>query len=359
MNARKEKILKFSSLTVAGIVIVLLSLYFAGVLPSARRIAPGSAEGPLARIAGNEIIVSDEDIPLVYSTMGTVRSRDEIEISSRITAKIAAIPVREGDPVRKGDIIISLEDSDLKASLAKANERFKEAQAALTLAEKEFARTKLLFEKDAASKKALDQAESGHHAALAALSASKEAIKEAEAALSYASIASPIDGIVSKRHLDPGDLAVPGARMLQVFDNSRLMLYAPISESLVSKVKLGDKMKFGVDAVGKSYEGELKEISREVDPQTRSFMVKICLGVASELMPGMFGRLEIRTGTEKALLIPETAIVRSGQLEYVVKAAKDSSQTRVLVRSVPSGIPGRLKILSGLEAGDRIIVNIH
>lgn len=339
----------------AGLLIVALSLHFAGVLPSARRISPGSGQGHLAKIAGEELVVAEEEIPLIYSTMGSVRSRDEIEISSRITAKIAAIPVREGDPVRKGDIIISLDDSDLKASLAKADERFKEAQAALTLAEKELARTKSLFEKDAASRKALDQAESGHRAALAALSASKEAINEAQAALSYASIASPIDGIVSKRHLDPGDLAVPGARMLQVFDNSRLMLHAPISESLVSKVKLGDKMKFGVDAVGKSYEGELKEISREVDPQTRSFMVKICLGTASELMPGMFGRLEIRTGTEKALLIPETAIVRSGQLEYVVKTAKDGSQTRVLVRSIPSGIPGRLKVLSGLEAGDRIV----
>ncbi len=359
MNTKRGKTLKAILYPAAGLLIVALGLYFAGILPPARRIPPGAQQSRLAKIAGKELVVAEEEIPLVYSTIGSVRSRDEIEISSRITAKIAAIPVREGDHVRKGDIIISLDDSDLKASLAKADERFKEAQAALTLAEKELVRTRTLFEKDATSKRALDQAESGHHAALAALSASKEAINEAQAALSYASIASPIDGIVSRRYLDPGDLAVPGTKILLVFDNSRLMLYAPISESLVSKVKLGDKMKFGVDAVGKNYEGELKEISREVDPQTRSFMVKICLGTAPELMPGMFGRLEIRTGTEKALLIPETAIARSGQLEYVVKATKDGSQTRVLVRSIPSGIPGRLKILSGLDAGDRIIVNIH
>jgi RND family efflux transporter MFP subunit len=327
-----------------------------GLWPSQKKISPGTADVTTIKTPEEKIRIDEQDVPVIYSTVGTIGSRNEIEISSRIMAKITNITCREGDSIKKGDILVSLDESDLKAALAKAKERLKEAQANLELQDKEFARSKILFEKNTIPKKSLDQAESAHQTASAILAASKEQIKEAEAALSYASIASPIDGIISKRYLDPGDLALPGTKIVELFDNSRLMFYVPISESLILKVKLGDKMQLKVDAVGKTYEGEVKEISRAIDPDTRTFLVKICLGHVPDLLPGMFGTLHLQIGTEKVMLIPKKVIQRNGQLEYVMKLNDDGTVSRELIRTTESNIPNKLNVISGLQRGDTIVI---
>ncbi len=355
MQAKKNGTVQFLGYLVSGAALVFLSLYFAGVFPGGKKIQPGSVQKNIAVQDGEKIILAEEDIPVIYSSAGNIHSRDEIEISARITAKITKIVPREGDAVKKGETIVSLDDSDLKAALARTKEKLNEAQASMTLQEKELARDKAMFEKSAVSQKALDQSERAHEAAKANLRGAMEAVKEAEAALSYASLASPIDGIVSKRYLDPGDLALPGLKIIEIFDNQKLMLYVPIAESLVSKVKIGDQMNFEVDSVGKTFRGEVKEIARAIDPASRTFLVKICVGSADDLIPGMFGRLQLQTGSEKAVLIPEGALIRNGQLEYVLKLDDAGVPVKTLVRSAPSGQAGRLKIVSGLKSGDHIL----
>lgn len=339
------------------ILIVILSLFFAGVLPPKNKIPPGAQNEDSTKIEGVAIKATREEIPITYNTVGTIQSREDIKISSRLVAKIIEILVREGDKIEKDQLLARLDDSDLKANSARAIEKLKEAEAALILAQKELERSKTLFEKNAIPKKSLEQAESAFQAASANFAAAKEAVNEAEAMLSYAYIKSPISGIVAKRFLEPGDLASPSISILQIFDDSRLMLHVPINESLISKIKIGDKLIFSVDALGKDYEGELKEISNQIDPQTRSFMAKICLGKAPGLLPGMFGRLKIKIESEKAILIPNEAIIRIGQLEYVIKTDGKDSYVRTLIRTVESPYRDKRKIVSGLNEGDIIILN--
>jgi len=316
----RRKIFKVFFSFIFFLVIIIILFFLTGILSFSEKIKSGSIDLQQKEPDINKQIKLEEtEIPVIYSTVGTVQSREEIKISSRIIAKITNIYVREGDKIKKGDLLVSLDDSDLKANLAKTMEKLKEAKALFSLAEKELERTRILYEKNAVSKKVFDEVESKYKSAEASLLAAKESVKEAEAVLSFSSIKSPINGIVARRFLEIGDLATPGVVILQIFDNSRLMLHVPVNESLISKIKIGDKLEFSVNAVNKTYEGEIKEFSNEIDPITRSFMVKICLGEAPELLPGMFGRLYIITGKEKAILIPAETIFKSGQLEFVYK----------------------------------------
>lgn len=349
-----KKFGKFLIYFVSLALIVLLSLNFAGVFPPVEKIKPGKKAEPENLRISQTLVLEEQEIPIYFEGIGTVRSREEISISSRIVAKITEITVREGDTVKSGQIIVRLDDMDLKATVGRLQEVLKEAEVNLGLQEKEFERVKTMFEKNVTSKKALEQAESSYQTAKAAVSAAEQSIKEAESALSYANIASPIDGIVSRRNLDPGALAMPGISILNIFDDKRLMLYLPVSESLIPKIKIGDKVSFYVEALAKKFEGEVKEMTRSIDTDTRTMIAKICIGVANDLIPGMSGKVSIRFGSEKALLIPESAITKCGQLEYVTKISRNGAPLKTLVRTVESGIPGQLKVISGLRKGDII-----
>jgi multidrug efflux pump subunit AcrA (membrane-fusion protein) len=158
-----------------------------------------------------------------------------------------------------------------------------------------------------------------------------------------------MDGIVAERLADPGDLASPGSIILRLFDPTRLMLEVPVREGLVSRIKLGERVPFEVEALGTSLYGEVKEVVPDVDPGSRTFMVKICIGEAPGLMPGMFGVLELPMGTRSAIVLPDSLITRVGQLEYV-QAQLDGRAAKLLVRTIPAG-SNQCEVVSGLEPG--------
>ena len=149
-------------------------------------------------------------------------------------------------------------------------------------------------------------------------------------------------------------MASPGGLLLHIFDPKAIRLEAPVRESLVRYIKVGMRIPFTVPALGQSYTGEVREIVPAVDPGSRTFMVKICLGESSELRPGMFGTMTLTLGQEKALLVPEDSIVRAGQLEYV-RAVTGGNIRRLLVRTVPAP-DGMRRVISGLTAGTEILL---
>lgn len=347
------------------------------------KVRPGRLPAVTEAAQGTFVPVEEAEVPEVYRTAGTVTSRTHVDVAARIVARIVEITVRSGDRVTNGALLVRLDDADLRAAMQQAAERVKaaraglsaaqervsQAQAAFDLASADVQRMRQLLASGAISQQALDtaesqyrqtravlaQAEQGRLAAQAELQAAEQALRQAEAVLSYATIYSPSDAVVAERLADPGDLASPGKVLLRLFDPTRLMLEVPIRESLVQRLKLGEHVPFHVAALGKTFTGDIREIVPAVDPGSRTFMVKICIGEAPGLVPGMFGTLELPLGTRRALLIPERAITRAGQLEYVHQKV-DGSVQRTLVRTIPAS-DGKREVVSGLAAGALIRVS--
>lgn len=349
------------------------------------RIAPGKTELPPSQMpAGESFFVKLEEVPVIYESVGTVRSRDEVAVSARIIARIEAVTVRIGDAVKKGDILVRLGDSDLRARANQVRERYaadaaavkgaadnvERARAAMDYALIQQKRMRTLFAENAVARKQLDEAELAARQATAAWrqasqaqrtaesqqAATGQALKEAEAQLAFATLVSPMDGIVSDRSADPGDLASPGRVLLRIFNPTTLRLEVPVRESLVKAIQLEAKVLFDVPALNRRFEGEVREIVPAVDPGSRTFMVKICFGrdPKSELWPGMFGTLKLPLASQKALLIPENAVRRTGQLEYVLSRVGGQVR-RVLVRTM-AGPNGTRKVLTGLRPGAEVLL---
>ncbi|MDN5278228.1 MAG: HlyD family secretion protein [Clostridiales bacterium] len=370
---------------ILGIAALLFIMLFQGGAFATGQIEPGLT-GEKALPPQETITVSETSVPVFYQSIGTVRSRDEVEIVPRIIARILEVNVRSGDSVKKGEVLAKLDAKDLSAvvsqgqqqlqaasaGISAADEQVKSAKAALDLATKEMNRTRALFEKNAAAKRDYDmalanykQAEAGmqqaiqqKRAASANYSAAEQSIKQAEAGLGYATILSPIDGIVAERMADPGDLGNPASMIMRVFDPKSLMLEVPVRESLVSEITIGSIVNYDVPALNKSYEGTVKEIVPAVDPRTRTFLVKICIDNSPGLMPGMFGTLKVPLKTDKKVIrIPESAIQRTGQLESVFEI-DNGRELKRQIRTIPIDNNTR-EIISGLRAGQIIIKNVN
>jgi RND family efflux transporter MFP subunit len=368
----------------AVIVLALLVLYQTGAfvpnkVPPGRTPRDGETE-PADRY--REITVRAEEVPRIYKSVGSIQSQDQVEVSSRIVARVTAVEVRNGDRVEEGDLLVKLDDTDLqaavrrarsqvesaKAAIDSARERVNAAQARLDLATVNLKRMRDLYKERAIEEMRLDEAESEFRQAQAAfseaqqrekatvseLAAAQQSLRGAEATLAYASIRAPMDGIVAQRLVDPGDLASPGTILARLFDPRLLRFEVPVRESLVKAVTIGDTVPLDVPALEKSYAGEIREIVPDVDPRSRTFMVMVCLGEYPELVPGMYATLRLKLGTEQALLIPEAAVSRVGQLEYAA-IRTESGPRRVLIRTRPAQ-GGLREVVSGLEEGMRVLV---
>jgi RND family efflux transporter MFP subunit len=347
-----------------------------------KRIEPGLQSEAAAASKERTLTVAVTNVPVLYTAVGTIRSRTEVQLAARIVGRILTITVREGDRVKAGDTPVTLDDAELltalnqarervagaQAGLAAASEKSQQTRSALDLATADVQRYRTLAAQKAVALQALDtaedayrqavsrmaQAEQGYIAAQADTRAATEAQRQAETVVGYASVVCPMDGVVSERLADPGDLATPGKTLLQVFDPTRLLLEAPIREGLVARVKIGDKLPVTLEALGLKLEAEVREIVPSVDAGSRTFLAKLCLPQTAGVMPGMFGTVALSLGERPAILVPEAALVRAGQLEYV-NVATGGRTTRVLVRTAPA-TADRVEILAGLQAGDTVVL---
>ena len=350
-----KKLIKIAAIIAAALIIIAVILYQTGTFRS-NMISPGEKTLSQAKSNAKLFKLTKTEIPVIYKTVGTVRSRDEIELSPRIIARITKITRRSGDSIKKGEILIQLDDSDLRAAESESAENLKVIKSALQLAIKSYKRQKILLERNVIPKKTFEQAEQVLRSTMAREKAAKQAVRQAQANLSYAAIKSPMDGIVSDRMDDPGDLASPGNIIMKIFDASRLMLYVPLRESLVKSVKIGDTIKFNVESLKRSFSGQVSEIVPAVDPGSRTFLIKICIKKNIKgLMPGMFGTVELKLGKEKAYIVPSSAITRIGQLEYLTITHKKEA-SKILVRTVAGPKPNTLRIVSGIDSDTEILV---
>ena len=286
--------------------------------------------------------VKAESAPVRVEVVGTTASEEKINLSARIPAYVGEIFASAGDRVKKGQKLIALDDRDIRQQLAGAEAQLNQAQT-------EYERAKQLFEKEATTQQALVAAESMYAGARAQ-------VEQVKVMLTYAQVESPIDGIVTDRRVETGDLANPGMLLLAVYDPLRMRLEAPVPVRLVDRLALGQEVEVALERPARVFKGQVAEIVSEVDAASRTQLVKVHLdGVAGDVLPGTFGRLWVDAETREAIFVPASAVRQIGQLSFV-QVVRDGRAVRRLVKTGPAR-GDRVEILSGLRAGDVVLVN--
>jgi RND family efflux transporter MFP subunit len=212
-----------------------------------------------------------------------------------------------------------------------------------------------LQERGAVSRSERDAAEAALAVAEADLQRAADALEEARTARSYSTIRAPFDARLVDRFVDPGDTVMPGTPMARLYDPGRLRLEANVRESLAELLRSLEHLDVRIDALDRTVRGRIEEIVPSSDPGSRTFVVKVGLPADPALFPGMFGRLAIPVGVEERFLVPEDAVLRVGQLEFVRVESGEGVQRRH-VRTGQPAEDGLIEIRSGLEPGERVRV---
>ncbi|MEZ6093350.1 MAG: efflux RND transporter periplasmic adaptor subunit [Pirellulaceae bacterium] len=338
-------------LGVLGFVVAWMSGMFEEKIP------PGEQHAA-SRVRADEPteLVMEVDKEYIEEAVGTLKAASRSAISAKVLATIQDIHVTAGDFVNENDLLVTLNTEELDARLRQSREAHAAAVAALDEAQRDFTRIENLLASNAVSRREFDEAERKLRVATADERRAEQSVKEAEVFLSYSKIFAPKPGRIVDRLAEPGDTVQPGSPILSLYDSGSLRLETPVLEDLAVKLQVGQRLTVRVDSVNQNFEAVIDEIVPQADVSSRSFLVKASLPHSDNLYEGMYGRLLIPAGTRKHLCLPTDAIRRIGQLEFVDVVNADDSVSRRMIKTGRLGSPGHVEVLSGLKAGDEVLL---
>lgn len=318
---------------------------------------PEPHAAPVARVfEAPTVKVEARDIPVLYTTTGTVVSDERVEISSRTAAYVRTLDVREGERVARGQLLATLDSKDIEAGVVMAQAEREKAAAADRDAQRDLEDSEKLLARGMVAQAHQRKAMLQRQSASETLQAAEAALVRAQSERQYTRIVSPVAGVVVARHQRSGDLASPGTPLVTVESDTALLFETHAVEKRVTQIGIGDRVRLVIDALGAPLEGEVLRLVSSGDPVTRGFQVKVSVPATPGLLPGMFGRVQFTIGSRKAVVVPTTSLIDRGGLTgvYVVDAT-GTIHFRWL-RMEHSADDGRV-VLAGLDPGERIVLS--
>lgn len=354
-----------------GKLVKVLVIAFLSLLPAGCRdkTGPESAEVKRPLVSGvqsTEVVVSVIDD--YYESSATVKAKTASVVAARMMGTVTMLAVREGDRVKAGQLLLTLDDRDVRqkinaarAALAEAENGVAAAARQKELAQTTYGRYRNLYDGKALTRQELDETETRMQVAGFEYERYGEMVKRARAGLAEAEVyqdftrvSSPVDGVVSTRRIELGTMVMPGVPLFTIEDNSSFRLEIGVNETLVDRLAPGLPVAVTIPATGMELAGAISDVVPAVDPGTRNFLVKIEVAGAG-LQSGMYARVRIPVGTRPAILLPQDIIVEKGQLHGVYTVEAGNVITYRLVR-LGSLYGDKQEILAGLQPGDKVIV---
>ena len=276
---------------------------------------------------------------LVYPARVAANLR--VRIHNRVAGEIIKLPFYEGDEVEKGQLIAQLDNQLLEAALDKAVAEREQARI-------DVERLKKLVKRRAASADELTQAQTGLDVALA-----NEKVLATQ--LGYSRLYSPIQGIISERLVEPGDILSEHTHLLSIIDPHSLIVLADIPERLITELKVGNPARVTIDALGnEEFDGKISRIYPALDEQSLNGKIEITLQPQpAGMRAGQFSRIRLEGLKKNRLLIPFPALQRDHQGEFVFRL-KGNSVERAAV-SAGARLGNLVEIKGDIKAGEKIV----
>lgn len=313
--------------------------------------------------------VNKKPVESFYTTSATVKAKINSVVASMLTGKVTSIAVEEGDYVKKGQLLLTIDARDLSQKASGASAGIRAAQMAASsaaqnakMADRTYQKYKNLYDEKVITKQEFDQYTTQKNVAALEYQRAQAGVQQARAGLgevqvfqSYARVTAPISGIVTQRTIDLGSTAIQGQPMLTIEAEEqgglKSEVVANIDETYLDKVKAGEEVSLEIN--GKTYKRKITKIVRYIDPTTRTFKAKIDI---SGLIGGQFVKINIPVSKKDAITVPKSAVVEKGELTGVYAVDADNIISYRIVR-VGKEYGDKVEILSGLSNGDKIIVS--
>ncbi len=303
----------------------------------------GATGGPIAvEVARASVVRIEDDAQAV----GSLRSRQGVMLRPEVSGRIARLGFADGQRVKRGQLLVQLDDTLQRAQL-------QQAQAQASIARTNLQRNRELMAQNFVSASAVDQT-------AAALEVAEAQVALAQAQLERMRIVAPFDGVAGIATVNLGDYVKDGADLVNIEDASSMSVDFRLPERYLARLKPGQPVEVQVDALpGRNFSGRIDAVDSQLDANGRSLLVRARLpNPQGELKAGMFARSRtVFAVREQAVVVPEEALVPQGGRQYLVKVVDGPSgpvsqriEARLGVR-----LPGRAEILEGIAVGDLVV----
>lgn len=325
---------------------------------------PGSQK-PAAAAPSQPLLISAEDLHVVRNTAvasgpaitGSIQPERRADLRAEVQAVVLQVLKENGDAVRRGDLLVRMDDTAIRDSLASAEAADRAARLALEQAGRQFERMKTLRGSGMASAQALDDAEGRRNAAQSDLEAAKARAVLARQQSQRTEVRAPFDGVVTERKVSPGDTAQLGKELLKVIDPRSMRFEALVSADNVGEVQAGQKVRFRVNGYGeREFEGKVRRVNPAANPTTRQVEVLVdFVGEDPPRLAGLYAEGRLETQTRSSLTLPATAVVRDGDKAMAWKVDGEKLQRVTLTLADRDSRTGEYVVKGGVAEGDQVI----
>lgn len=294
---------------------------------------------------------------------GTVEADDRVQLVARASGTIRATGLYDGQPVRRGQILATIDVRQAEAAVRRARAALDATLAEQHDARGDVARDAPLAQSGALATDVYRKEQLRNDAAAAGVAQAQAALAAAQVDRSYTSIVSPVDGVVVSRQIHDGDTVMPGSPLVIVESRGRLLFRFSAPQASLGTFAPGATVPVLLDGrEDRPVIGRVRGVVPSADPATRRYTVEILLPTDSGLMPGMFGRVPLPSAGNqgngvRAVSVPAVAVADRGGLTGVFVVGKDRRLTFRWVR-LGDQPADRIVITSGLSAGERILARV-
>lgn len=326
-----------------------------------RSIFAGAALLPLlanAQTALETAEVHYRDVDLTYAAEAVVEAVRQSTVSAQVTGRIVELNYDVGDAVKKGQVIVRIDESEARQVVASSEAQVAQAEAAFENARIELERTRQLAEQKFVSQAALDKAEAEFRVAQAQLRAARAGAGQAATTKDYTVVRAPYSGVVSARHVELGEMATPGKPLMTGFDPADMRVIASVPQYKVAEVRAGGRAMVEFPSQQKWVQARSITVLPSSEARSHSTQVRVDLPPNVEgVYPGLFARVYFSVGRARKLVAPVAAVIRRSEVAgvYVIE-----QQGTVRFRQVRLGEPagqGEIEILAGVSAGERVALD--
>ena len=315
-------------------------------------------DSPVVKVVLNQTAINDQNQYL--SVSGKIQAKNSADLSTRMMGFVKKVHVNVGDKVKKGQLLVSINNTDLQAKKAQVDASIAQAQTAFINAEKNYNRFKNLFASSSISQKEMDDMIANYQMAKAGLESAKQMKNEINAQFTYSNIKAPFSGIITNKNIDAGDMANPGMPLISLESPKDFEVLAMVPETEISEIEKGTVVNVLVKSIDKTVKGKVTEVSTSAKNTGGQYLVKVNLEKTNvSILSGMFATvqfpLEQKTKSEM-VLIPMDVIVKNGQLSGVYTVSQTNT---ALLRWLRLGrtYGNNVEVLSGLNANESYIIS--
>jgi membrane fusion protein (multidrug efflux system) len=308
---------------------------------------PGGAAGPGSPVAVEVAKAQARPIADDVQAVGTLRARQSVVLRPEVDGRVLQIGFTEGRPVRRGQVLVQLDDALQRAQL-------QQARAQANIATTNLQRSRELVAQGFISQSAVDQN-------AAALEVAQAQVALAEAQVARMRVTAPFDGVAGIRSVNLGDYVKDGADLVAIEDVRAMLVDLRLPERYVPRIRPGQAVEIAVDAIaGRAFRGRVEALDAQVDANGRALLVRATVANADGVLKsGMFARARVVFATrDDAIVVPEEALVPQGGRQYLVLVVDGPGGAKVSRRveaKVGVRLPGQVEILEGVAAGDLVV----